>query len=310
MDVAKLGELIKKWGEIGYPCLSEKERKPVEDRLVELFGAVKKGDEQAGADLKFLNSIFPKPKLTDYDLKEHFSRLIQKYGVHEKPAALFAEKLQVADVYANIPMERLYDKRRITPSVDEKTALQYRERVNGIVKRLTAAKGQPNELLAEMLEGRPLVVYFEDKNDQDACMSEIFLDGKRCPLMIIEKGMMDTNRVSEDHLATTIAHELGHWIDFGNRPADYLGKEKLWQECFADVTGYLMAQNAGYDAQVMISEKEKFAKEHRQWAASKGKPLPDKTIFEERTELLKAMFGEDKKQVNILSLMQATQKIR
>lgn len=294
MDIAKLGDVIEKWCEVGYPYLSEKERASVGACFSELFKKKSLGDEQATADLQFLDSKFSKPKLSDFDLKGHFERLIGACGgLNEQQTHLFAEKLDISNVYAAVPMERLCDERLFCPSVSDETAAVYQERVEGIIKRFTEAKGQPNEMLAELLKDNPVVFHFEERNGQDASMSEIYLNGKRCPLMTIEKGMMDKTQVSEDLLATTVAHELGHWIDMANRPADYMGKDRYWQEYFADVTGYQVAKNAGYDAQVMITEKEQFSKKHREWATAKGVKLPEKTIFEERVELLRNMFGKE-----------------
>lgn len=309
MNVESLSEIIKKWCLDGYPLISEDEREPIEKALVTLFGAVKSGDEQARADLKILNSSFVEPKLTDYDLKEHFKGVIQRCGLNDRQEALFIEKLQSSDIFAKVPMSRLCDESKMIKAVDGETAKQYQERVNSVLERIVTAKGQPNELLAEMLKDNPVIFYFEDRNGQDACMSEVFLNGKRCPLMIIEKGMFNTDKVSEDYLATTMAHELGHWIDFSSRPADYLGKEKLWQECFADVSGYQVAKNAGYDAPVMISEEEKFAQEYRQREEANGKSLPDETIFEQRTALLKKMFGNGESSLSLTMLqMQSAKK--
>ncbi|MBO5284620.1 MAG: hypothetical protein J6B00_01955 [Alphaproteobacteria bacterium] len=310
MNVVKLGELIEQWCAAGFPYLAEDERKPIEQGFLELFGALRQGDERVRADLEFLDSKFSKPILTDYDLKEHFSRLMQKCGVDEKQRALFENKLQVSDICAKVPMERLRDDRCLYVAVDKEADTQYQKRAENILTRIIEAKGQPNELLAEMLKDNPVIFYFEDRNGQDACMSEVFLHGKRSPLMVIEKGMMDAAQVNEDYLATTITHELGHWIDFASRPVDYFGKERHWQEYFADISGYQMAKNAGYDAQVLISEKEKFAKRHREWLTRTNKELPDKTIFEERVDLLHNMFGKNDKQVNTLSLIQAKQKMR
>ncbi|MBO5441050.1 MAG: hypothetical protein J6A09_00595, partial [Alphaproteobacteria bacterium] len=111
MNVVKLGELIEQWCAAGFPYLAEDERKPIEQGFLELFGTLRQGDERVRADLEFLDSKFSKPILTDYDLKEHFSRLMQKCGVDEKQRALFENKLQVSDICAKVPMERLRDDR-------------------------------------------------------------------------------------------------------------------------------------------------------------------------------------------------------
>lgn len=310
MDVVKLGELIEQWCKAGFPYLAEDERKPIEQGFLELFGALRQGDERVRADLEFLDSKFSKPILTDYDLKEHFSRLMQKCGVDEKQRALFENKLQVSDICAKVPMERLRDDRCLYVAVDKEADTQYQKRAENILTRIIEAKGQPNELLAEILKDNPVIFYFEDRNGQDACMSEVFLNGKRRPLMVIEKGMMDAAQVNEDYLATTITHELGHWIDFASRPVDYFGKERHWQEYFADISGYQMAKNAGYDAQVLISEKEKFAKRHREWLTRTNKELPDKTIFEERVDLLHNMFGKSADSNLLVLQMQSMKKTR
>lgn len=54
---------------------------------------------------------------------------------------------------------------------------------------------------------------------------------------------------NKDILPGLLAHEMGHFIDFYNRPHGYYAKLK-WQEgaeTFADTTGVLIAKGAGYD---------------------------------------------------------------
>lgn len=303
MDIAKLGEFIEKWCVAGYPYLSSDERADAERLFFKIDKMARQGDMSARESMEFWGQKIKRPQLIDFDLKEHFSKLINYVDLDERQQALFEEKLNRADVYSSVPIERLFHPTSRFPSVDKETATKYQERVNGILERFIEAKGTPNELLNDVVKSNPVIFYFDTLPQEDAGMTSIFIDGKVRPFMHIVGGMMNADKVSDDYLATTMAHELGHWIDFVHRPADYFGKEKHWQEYYADVFGYQLAKNAGYDAQEFVTKQAEFAKENREWLVKQGRQVPDKTIFEERVELLQNMFGQDN-QCKGLSLMQ------
>lgn len=295
-ELQALGDFFEKWSAKGYPFLSEDKRAFPERCLSELVSAMRRGDEQAKENMAFLKTKFIKPELTDFDLKGHFLGLLNECGgLDKRQTALFREKMQTANICAMVPIERFCPETKLIKLCDKETAAKYQEQAEKILKRLLEAKGQPNEKMAEMLKDNPVIFCFEESKEQDAGMSGIFLQKKNRPLMTLLSGLMEQGKCDEDSLAATMAHELGHWLDHANRPQDYLGKEKLWQECFADVTGYMMAKNAGYDVQKRIEKCKEFAAVHRETMTARGVELPKKTIFEERAELLDNMFGEGAK---------------
>lgn len=290
--LAQLGAFAEQWSRAGYPFLSEDQRKLPEKYFSQLYAEFRAGDKQAQENVKLLEAKFLKPELTDFDLKEHFLRLLrEQVGVDKRGMSLFEEKMRTSDIYAMVPMERFCSETKLVRLCDKEQAYQYREQSEKVLKRLLEARGLPNERMAEMLKDNPPVFCFEESDECDAGMSGIFLRGRNRPLMTLLSGLMERGKNDEDFLAVTMAHELGHWLDFGNRPENYFGKEKLWQECFADVAGCAVAINAGYGVQKMVEERKKFAALYRQNMMNKGKKLPQKTMFEERAELLEKMFG-------------------
>ena len=293
MNVLELGDFVEKWCVAGYPYLSSDERADAERLFFKIDKMARQGDMSARENLEFLDNKIKRPQLTDFDLKKHFSQLVNKCDLDERQQALFEEKLNWADVYTSVPMERLFHPAYRYPAVDKETLAKYQDRVNGILERFIEAKGQPNKLLKDVLKNNPVVFYFDTLPQEDAGMTSIFVDGKVHPFMHIVGGMMNVDRVSDDYLAVTMAHELGHWIDFAHRPTDYFGKEKHWQEYYADIFGYQVAKNAGYDVQEFVTKKVEFAKINREWQIKQGRQVPDKTIFEERAELLLNMFGQE-----------------
>lgn len=64
------------------------------------------------------------------------------------------------------------------------------------------------------------------------------------------------------------------------------------------------AKNAGYNADLMIKERQEFAEEHRAYQEAQGRKLPEETIFEKRAMLLRQAFGVKREIQDINALKQ------
>lgn len=301
--IAKLGLFLEKWSAAGYPYAEGEQRDLAESVFSELYQL--QGEDNAAAKnaIRELGKHITKPELTDFDLRVHFADMMNGFGFTDKQLELFNNHLETTEIYTVLPMERLVRPSVMHPVCDEKTSRAYQMRVEKIVDALVKAPGEPNQTLAKLLEECSVIYSFEKNERPDAAMSSVFVDGKVRPLLEIQSGLMDS-KISDDELAVTIAHELGHWIDDSRRPADYLGKDKLWQECFADMVGYKMVKNAGYNADLMIKERQEFAEEHRAYQEAQGRKLPEETIFEKRAMLLRQAFGVKREIQDINALKQ------
>lgn len=291
--VAQLGAILEKWCADGYPYLAGEEQTVAEDVFRELYQMQANGDAAARQAMGFLGSKVSKPELTDFDLKGYFSGMVSRLGFTDKQCELFGEHLGSAEIYTTVPMERLTRSFALREVCDVETSKAYQARAEKILDSIVQAPSEPNQTLAKILAGNPVVFSFEKNEHPDASMSSVYVDGKVRPLMEIQSGLMNADKVDDNELAFTIAHELGHWIDFSGRPENYFGREKLWQECFADMVGYKMAKNAGYDMSFAVEKRKIMAKEQRAYCKAENKPLPEKTIFEKRVELLEQAFGND-----------------
>ena len=82
----------------------------------------------------------------------------------------------------------------------------------------------------------------------------------------------------------TMSHELGHFIDFANRPLGYTGLLKDKEEFFADIIGAKMATNAGYEKSITA---------FKEYLGSKNNPL-----LKSRAKLLDERYPETKTEQN------------
>ena len=240
--------------------------------------------------MQYLDSKLSLPLLTNFDVKKQMVSLLETYGrVTPRQAALFNQLVQEQKVVRYIP--EFCDISYLMKEIDNDTKQKYQMKTDEVLNEVLSVDVYPNKKLAELLKDNPIIFYYTEHDSTDAAVDSIFQNGKRRPVMILDRGLLRED--NKELLVGIMCHELGHWLDDSSRSDNFYGEIRLAEECFADMVGYKMAKNAGYDMSFAVEKRKIMAKEQRAYCKAENKPLPEKTIFEKRIELLEQAFGND-----------------
>lgn len=257
-NVLHLADVLEKWSTMGYPCLDEKNYADEKFEYARLYLAAKGGDKQAKKTLQYLDSKLSLPQLTDFDVKKQMISLLEKYGqATPHQAALFSQLVQEQKVEIYIP--EFCDISYLLKEIDGNIKQQYQMRADEVLNEVLSVDVYPNKKLAELLKDNPIIFYYTEQDSTDAAMASIFQNGKRRPVMLLDRGLLRED--NKELLVGIMCHELGHWLDDNSRPDNFYGEMRLAEECFADLVGFKMCQNVGYNPLVRFHNYQKFVKE-------------------------------------------------
>ena len=257
-NVLHLAEVLEKWSTVGYPCLDEKDFADEKVEYARLYFAAKEGDEQAKKTLQYLDSKLSLPLLTNFDVKKQMVSLLETYGrVTPRQAALFNQLVQEQKVVRYIP--EFCDISYLMKEIDNDTKQKYQMKTDEVLNEVLSVDVYPNKKLAELLKDNLIIFYYTEHDSTDAAMASIFQNGKRRPVMILDRGLLRED--NKELLVGIMCHELGHWLDDSSRPDNFYGEIRLAEKCFADLVGFKMCQNAGYNPLVRFYNYQKFVKE-------------------------------------------------
>lgn len=257
-NVQHLVDVLEKWSTEGYPCLDEKDYADEKVEYARLYLAAKEGDEQAKKTLQYLDSKLSLPLLTNFDVKKQMISLLEKYGqVTPHQEALFSQLVQEQKVVRYIP--EFCDISYLIKEIDDDIKQKYQMKTDAVLNDILAVGVYPNKKLAELVEDNPIIFYYTEHDSTDAAMASIFQNGKRRPVMLLDRGLLRED--NKELLVGILCHELGHCLDDSSRPDNFYGEMRLAEECFADLVGFKMCQNAGYNPLVRFHNYQKFVKE-------------------------------------------------
>lgn len=259
LDFDEYCEILKKWVSDGYP-------KIVDDILREKIAQFEYklyDEEQYDTNAKIkrdkINEIIrPKINPNDCNVSEYYKEILKKYGVDDQDIESFIKVNSDIKVEIEAPTYRLYNYLLSDYKLDNNTYNILHETVSDIIKNITSSSMEPNISLAKSLKEKPIIFSCEI-GKYNACMDISIVDGKERPTLWLR--VPENNIPNKDSLASTICHELGHWLDLCSRDFNCYYEARDLAECFADIIGMMLAQNAGYNYGEFIERIARFVEE-------------------------------------------------
>lgn len=196
--------------------------------------------------------------LQQFNLQDHLATLGNKY-LQDFPEK---EQIQSRISHEDGRNNNVYDLEDLTWWPDREdlakkcpTVCQNQENIGEIKQILSDFSNADTPIAQELksiLDNTDFVIGIRPREQQpDPNGGAVFKRGiggeKHKAVLMVSEVLFDEK--NKDILPGLLAHEMGHFIDFYNRPHGNYAKLK-WQEgaeTFADTTGVLIAKGAGYD---------------------------------------------------------------
>ena len=259
LDFDEYSKILRQWVKDGYPLITDN---VLRTQIAE-FEAKLENDEQYNSNINNIRDqinaiIKPIDNCNDYNILEYYKKILQKYGVDKQDMEAFIKANQDVVVETEAPTYRLYDLILSNYIEDNNAHNILHETVSKIIKNITSITIEPNISLAKSLKENPIILCYAT-GKYNACMDISIVDGKERPTLWLR--IPEDNIPNIDSLASTISHELGHWLDFASKDFDDYYESRSTSECFADIIGLKLAQNAGYNFEKFIERIAGFFEE-------------------------------------------------
>jgi len=251
-------QIITQWQKDGYPFVTDDVMRQkiaiYDEKLREL---ARKGNKETGEQVAYIDNLFEISERTPvFDLKGYMVQQLENYGIKKEIIEKYVEQIKNAKNEFVAPKERLANFDLMGSVADEEKLSLFRKNVWQIVDKLCCVGQKINRVLADSLEQHPLILKLE-QGDFHASMGECMIKGILRPVLWMS--VPDFKKLPDENvLATTLGHELGHWLDFGYRPQECLLESCLIQECFADIVGCQLVKNADYNIEPFIDRVKGF----------------------------------------------------
>lgn len=275
LDFDKYCEILKKWVKDGYPCVTDNVlRSQIAEFENNLYNQEKLDDANAKKQRDEINNIIkPVVNCNEYNIIEYYKRILQKYGIDEQYIEKFANINKDVKLDAEAPTHRLYNEFIYGYEENNQAHNIMHPIVTDIINNIISVPTEPNISLSKSLEENPIVICYEI-GKYSACMAISLIEGKDRPTLIIRTP--EDNIPNIDSLASTICHELGHWLDFSSRGYNNYYEARDLAECFADIIGAKLAQNTGYNFESFIERISGFIEEFNTPEMQKYKNIAQK----------------------------------
>ena len=278
-------QIIKQWQEDKYPFVYDdilRQRIAVLDkRIHDLANA---GGKEAIKQRNFIEKLLVKPvNVQVFDLGEYLKERLLQFGISRRIVNLYAKQIKGESLVFEPPLERLGNYVLVGKFASAKDCLGIQNKVQTIIDKFLSADKEPNMTLRESLREHSVRFQFL-QGEFNACMDMCLIKQNLHPVLVIRMPDFSMS-INEDLLATVIGHELGHWLDFGYRPQKCVFENRLMQECFADIVGCRLVQNAGYNIEPFIGRVRGFMKDF-----AKPEMLSYYLLAKKRSELLLKCF--------------------
>lgn len=259
LDFDEYSKILRQWVKDGYPLITDN---VLRTQIAE-FETKLENDEQYNSNINNIRDqinaiIKPIYNCNDFNILEYYKKTLQKYGIDKQDMEAFIKANQDVVVETEAPTYRLYDHILSNYIEDNNAHNILHEIVSNIIKNITSITIEPNISLAKSLKERPMILCYAT-GKYNACMDISIIDGKERPTLWLR--IPEDNIPNIDSLASTISHELGHWLDFASKDIDNYYEARSTSECFADIMGLKLAQNAGYNFEKFIERIAGFIEE-------------------------------------------------
>lgn len=212
----------------------------------------------------------------DKFLNQHFDNIEKKYQISPLPSSEFEE-------YNNVEYKEMYPF-NFMPRTELKKEenKEYYQKADDILEKLKEA----NPFLKDALKDKEVNFKILEGKDNDGkfCYDEYIRSEGKNVTIALDSSLFDESGKGKEMLAMTMSHELGHFIDFANRPLGYTGMLQDKQEFFADILGAKMATNAGYKKSITAFKENLNSK--------------DDSLLKSRAKLLDERYPETKTEQN------------
>ena len=275
LDFDRYCELLKQWVKEGYPCIiDDKLRDEIAQFENDLYNKEKLDDINAKKQRDEINNIIkPIKNCDEYSMLVYYEKILQKYGIDEHDIKLFLDINKDVKSETEAPTHRLYNYILSNYEKDGKAYNILHPKVCEIITNITSIPMEPNLSLSKSLTENPIVLCYSS-GKYNGCMDISIINGKERPTLWLR--VNEDNIPDIDSLASTICHELGHWLDFSSRDYNNYYESGDLAECFADIIGAKLAQNAGYNFEKFIERITGFIEEFNTPAMQKYKKMAQK----------------------------------
>lgn len=281
-------QIIVEWKKSGYPFVFDDViRQKIASFDKRLKKQAKTGDKKAEEQVEYIKNLFETPQgdIT-FNLRGYLVERLKKLKINPENIMKYTEQIKNEELEFVVPDERLADFYMSESTANGKEALPFRKNIEQIINKLCTASQYSNRVLAGSLKEHSIIIRCE-KGKFNACMGVCVKDGTVHPVLWIRCPDFKKS-INVDLLAATIGHELGHWLDFGYRPRECMVESGLMQECFADVVGCQLVQNAGYNVKPFMARIHGFIQDFDK----KPEFAKYRRYSEMREELLQRCFGK------------------
>ena len=208
--------------------------------------------------------------------KTHFDDIEKKYQISPLPSSEVKEHntVKYKEIYPFDFMPKT--------ELKKEEHKEYYQKADDILEKLKKA----NPFLKDALKYKEVNFKILDSKDDDGkfCYDEYIKSNEKNVTIALDSSLFDESGEGKEMLAMTMSHELGHFIDFANRPSGYTGMLQDKQEFFADIIGAKMATNAGYEKSITAFKKYLGPKMH--------------PLLKSRAQLLEERYPETKTEQN------------
>ncbi|MBE6449888.1 MAG: hypothetical protein E7013_04270 [Alphaproteobacteria bacterium] len=181
---------------------------------------------------------------TDFDITQHLKRLNSNLG---NLGSCYIEDYANTTQYVALNSRNLFRTDTFL-SQDDKEFKLCKKQIDKLLNLFMKGNSKTSVELKALLKEYNLEIKI---TDEDGCNGSLdFYPEKKKAVLVLDKGLF---KQDESVQAFMLAHELGHFIDYANRPKgtpQYI--HQVTEECFADIMATELVKTSGFDLSKII----------------------------------------------------------
>ena len=235
-----------------YTNVSDSERKIVKDFYNSIKITKNLSDEEKEKRgkilLSFLNRLNKADDLsissTNFEVDKHLKKLNANLG---NMAQYYIEDYSNAPQYLALPSRNIFRTDEFLSETD-KEFISAQKKVDTLLNLFTKGNSETAAELKKLLKQYNIEIKITNETGYNGSM-DCFPENNKA-VLTLDKGLFDQD---ESVQVFMLAHELGHFIDYANRPQGSNYTHQLTEECFADIVAVNFVKEAGFDSSKVVN---------------------------------------------------------